>query len=199
TAVYLDAGAGFSSYKWSEGSTEQKITVTKAGKYWVELVNDKGCIGRDTVEVKYANPRAVIRSGPRSFCSGSSARLESDMTDPGFTYQWQKNGLDIDGATLPHLEVSESGRYKLIINAGECSSNSPESEVTIIPVPMAELGDNVTLCEGQTITLKANTGGPFNYLWSNGTTSETITSGAAGQYWVKVWNTCDTVSDTVYP
>ncbi|MDB4516742.1 gliding motility-associated C-terminal domain-containing protein [Crocinitomicaceae bacterium] len=34
--VILDAGLGFDSYLWSNGSTNQTITATTAGTYWVE-------------------------------------------------------------------------------------------------------------------------------------------------------------------
>lgn len=47
------------------------------------------------------------------------------------------------------------------------------------------IGDDVTICEGQTTTLDA---GPDkeSYLWSNGDTSQNITVSTPGDYWVKV-------------
>ena len=51
TPYTLDAGAGFSSYLWSNGATSSSIVVDTTGNYWVELTNSDGCIGSDTVHV----------------------------------------------------------------------------------------------------------------------------------------------------
>ncbi|MBI9066309.1 MAG: PKD domain-containing protein [Salinivirgaceae bacterium] len=50
-SLTLDAGAGFVSYDWSTGSTEQTITVTETGEYWVVVTNNKGCSASDTVTI----------------------------------------------------------------------------------------------------------------------------------------------------
>ena len=37
--MIFDAGAGFSSYEWQDGSTGQTFTATETGIYWVEVSN----------------------------------------------------------------------------------------------------------------------------------------------------------------
>ncbi len=39
------------SYQWSTGATTPTITVDTTGTYWVYLVDNNGCSGRDTVQV----------------------------------------------------------------------------------------------------------------------------------------------------
>jgi gliding motility-associated-like protein len=41
----------FASYRWSTGGTATKLIVDKAGKYWLQVRDDKGCVGTDTVVV----------------------------------------------------------------------------------------------------------------------------------------------------
>ncbi|MCD4732505.1 MAG: hypothetical protein K8R74_18025, partial [Bacteroidales bacterium] len=45
--LILDAGDGFSSYIWQDGSSNQYFYVDLSGIYWVEVTNDMGCIARD--------------------------------------------------------------------------------------------------------------------------------------------------------
>ncbi len=47
----LDAGPGFASYFWSDGSTGQTLTVTQTGEYSVTVTNANGCEAADSVTV----------------------------------------------------------------------------------------------------------------------------------------------------
>ena len=47
----LDAGAGYASYAWSDGSMLQTLAVSDSGVYWVEVTDTNGCSGSDTVAV----------------------------------------------------------------------------------------------------------------------------------------------------
>ncbi|GAA5100008.1 hypothetical protein GCM10023210_38030 [Chryseobacterium ginsengisoli] len=54
----LDAGSGFTSYKWSTGATTQSINNVAVGTYWVDLKTGD-CVARQTVKV-YASEQPVI-------------------------------------------------------------------------------------------------------------------------------------------
>ena len=47
----LDAGAGFSSYLWSDGSTNQTLVVNAPGTYSVTVTGANGCTGTDSIDV----------------------------------------------------------------------------------------------------------------------------------------------------
>ncbi len=47
----LDAGAGFTSYLWQDGSTNQTFSATNTGIYYVEANDGGGCVDRDTVSL----------------------------------------------------------------------------------------------------------------------------------------------------
>jgi gliding motility-associated-like protein len=73
-------------------------------------------------------------------------------------------------------------------------------QVFNFPVPTAavlpNLGPNVTICSGQTITLQSTTS--FNsYLWNNGQTTATISINSPGIYWLDVPSGCSTVRDSI--
>ncbi|GAA4167082.1 hypothetical protein GCM10022217_41900 [Chryseobacterium ginsenosidimutans] len=54
----LDAGPGFTAYKWSTGATTQTISNVAVGTYWVDLKTGE-CTTRQTVKV-YASEQPVI-------------------------------------------------------------------------------------------------------------------------------------------
>ena len=49
--IELNAGAGFESYSWSDGSELQTITISEAGLYWVNVF-DGICYNTDTINIE---------------------------------------------------------------------------------------------------------------------------------------------------
>jgi len=49
----IDAGPGYESYLWPNGSTQQTYSVEETGTYWVEVTNDLGCPNRDSVTITF--------------------------------------------------------------------------------------------------------------------------------------------------
>ncbi|MBL7775758.1 MAG: hypothetical protein JNK89_07120, partial [Saprospiraceae bacterium] len=49
SSATFDAGAGYFSYLWSDGSNGQTLTVSTPGEYWVETIDFCGFRRRDTV------------------------------------------------------------------------------------------------------------------------------------------------------
>jgi len=47
--IKLDAGLGFASYKWQDGSTDPQILATTEGIYWVTVTDYNGCQATDSV------------------------------------------------------------------------------------------------------------------------------------------------------
>jgi gliding motility-associated-like protein len=53
--LLLKTTVGFKSYSWSTGSTEPAIKIKKPGEYWLQVTDQQGCIGKDTVMVSPGN------------------------------------------------------------------------------------------------------------------------------------------------
>ncbi|MCX6282484.1 MAG: hypothetical protein NTU51_11040 [Bacteroidetes bacterium] len=58
------------------------------------------------------------------------------------------------------------------------------------------LGPDVAVCQGNSATFDAGSGWS-TYLWNTGATTQTITTGTAGQYWVKATNAQCIAYDTI--
>jgi gliding motility-associated-like protein len=51
TGRALDAGPGYASYLWNNGSTGPSIDITQPGVYWVSVMDQHGCVAADTTHV----------------------------------------------------------------------------------------------------------------------------------------------------
>jgi hypothetical protein len=47
----LDAGSGFASFEWQDGSTDQTLTISASGVYWVEAQDQNGCTVVDSINI----------------------------------------------------------------------------------------------------------------------------------------------------
>lgn len=63
----------FASYLWSTGETTRAAVITNTGKYWLEVRDNNGCIGKDSVIV---NPKQCMEGlyVPTAFTPNSDGR-----------------------------------------------------------------------------------------------------------------------------
>lgn len=85
-------------------------------------------------------------------CEGDTFPLEVTDTQPGYRYQWFRNGAPIDGETLPLFTVTEEGMYHVGVNA--CGDHFVFSDsITVrfhrLEKPTTRDG-NIIVCQGQT-------------------------------------------------
>ncbi len=91
-----------------------------------------GCIGGSPgVAFSGALNTGTSVNGSTTFCVGGSIALVIPYT-PGYTYQWQRNNIDIPGATDTLLTSTTAGTYNVIINFGGCTTTSPPTVVTVV-------------------------------------------------------------------
>lgn len=119
SSVTLDAGPGYSSYKWfkdqSEIATTRTIVVTTTGQYEA-FVTSEGCSGSNAVKVLVhpLPPKPVI-------VQVGSELISSDAT----TYWWSFNGKEIQDATGQHQDILGSGVYTVTItDSNGCENTS---------------------------------------------------------------------------
>ncbi len=174
---------GPGSLTWSDGSSGTSLTVGTAGIYWVES-NDNGCVQRDTTIVSFA-PLPLINFGADDvLCPDDTLQL--DATNTGASYVWN------DGSTLPQLTVTAPGTYFVTASIGSCSTSDTIQVTYELPLV---LGPDTLLCETESITLSTLL--PGSYLWSDGSTTSSVTVSQTGIY-VLTLTTADCVQrDTV--
>jgi hypothetical protein len=180
----LDAGTGYSSYRWSTGETTQTITVTQSGLYTVTVTIGPCTLTSAAVRIITESLLVPIvnASGSFSFCEGDSVVLTAE---PGFkTYHWST------GEVTRSIVVKKSGSYTVAVqDPGGCIGLSVPIIVTVYPAlkPVINPGGG-TICEGDSLILDAGDG-YAKYEWSDGSSARYLTIRTAGTYRVKVTDT----------
>jgi hypothetical protein len=184
-SVSLDAGSGYLDYSWSNGSSDQVITVSTPGVFEVTVVDQFGCSGSDDEIVSILQlPNAVIQpSGTIAICSADTVTLSASNTFA--SYEWSP-GLQ----TTPSIEVWQAGTYTVTVvdpNNG-CEATSDEVVVTVnSSVPPTIVPSGATeFCAGGSVSLSVAPGPYSSFLWSSGSTTPSIVITQTGDYGVTV-------------
>lgn len=105
----------------------------------------------------------ISYTGSASVC-GTSLLLEAPGSGP---YKWQKDNVDIPGATSQTFLATVSGKYTVAFGAG----TTPALTVAINPVPVAAFTYTNNVCSGTSVQFNGSvTSGtaPFTYAWTFG-------------------------------
>ncbi|MDA9792165.1 S8 family serine peptidase [Schleiferiaceae bacterium] len=193
-SVVLSAPSGM-SYAWSTGATSQTVTQSSSGQVGLTITDANGCTSAAspvTVNVYSVPAMTVTSASSTSICQGESVTLQAGG---GFSsYAWS------NGATNQNLIATTAGSYSVTGTTSDgCTATSAAQTVTVNTVPSATItnaGSSV-LCSGGSATLSAPSG-MSSYLWSDGSTSQSITTSTAGNYTVTVTNAggCSATSPT---
>lgn len=185
------------TYKWSNGETRKNNNVDQEGSYWVEVVNEIGCSGRDTVFVDVIEKPAaeIIPDGPVAFCEGDSVGLSARPGGNSYEYLWS------NGSTAKEITVYNEGEYTLEVTDQYGCTGYDTITVSFVPPPdtRIELTGTNPFCPGDSVLLEANPQDEdFVYTWSTGDQNESIIARAAGEYILTITNASGcSASDTL--
>lgn len=179
--VDIAATPGY-GYVWSNGKTTATITASTSGNYSVTVMDGAGCTAVAGPIIITANPQpAVPATTPASPINLCVAQSISVSTVASAAYLWS------NGATSQATLLNAAGTYSVTVsNSFGCTRQSlpiivnSGSSVTAIAVANGP----TTVCVGTSLTLSASAGS--GYLWSNGSTVQTISPAMTGSYFVTV-------------
>ncbi|MCI4668810.1 MAG: gliding motility-associated C-terminal domain-containing protein [Bacteroidia bacterium] len=151
------------SHEWNDLSTDSILLVSDAGTYSVRVFNECGSAEDQTVVTASISP-LVDLGDDFEVCNDQTIFLDAFW--PGATYQWT------DGVTTSNREINEEGIFSVNVS-NECGTVSDEVRVThLFPPEAVDLGQDLTLCEGDSIILDASqptTFPPVFFRWQDGT------------------------------
>ncbi|CAL1518135.1 gliding motility-associated C-terminal domain-containing protein [Chitinophaga sp. MM2321] len=189
-SIMLTVNSNGGRIKWQTGETSNSIIVNQPGGYWVAVSRDN-CVVRDTVNVRM-KPGITLDLGPdRNICPDGTVAFDGTNPD-AISYLWN------DGDTNPVKQVSKAGRYKLAVMDRFCQRVYLDSvRVNITGIPKINLGNDTTMCKGETLTLRAEGGGITSARWDNGSSGPTLEVTNGGTYTVTVFNDCGSATDNI--
>ena len=172
----LNATGGV-SYLWEDGTTTNTYPATVSGFYTVTVTNAEGCSATASTTVTVNPLPEVVITGSTTICPGGSTVLTATGAD---SYMWS------NGSSNPSIPVNMFGQYSVIgTSAAGCFSTASVTVLVSQP-PVITISGNTDICAGESTTLTAN--GGVSYMWSNGSTADTLVATTAGNWQVIGYN-----------
>lgn len=180
--------------RWNDGTSSSTRTLTTAGVYTVSVYDPATCqSASDTIELRFRpSVEPTITLSKPSVCEGDSLTLT--VEGPFVSYLWNT------GATTQSITVRTAGQYQCtVVDTNGCTRSATATAI-IHPNPEPTIAANraLRICLDETVILSAPEGFDV-YRWSSGESSQSITVGEGGSWFVTVIDSfgCVGVSDTV--
>ncbi len=154
------------------------ILPTDEGDYSLAVSNICGMAESGAVHISVrSRPKILVQPISQTVCTGSPVSFEVQVADnESYTYQWQKDGLNITAANAAVLSISaanstDQGNYSVIIGSDLCGwTQSDKAKLSIRSMPMItglHLPASKKICEGSDIALVADVTGsdPITIQW----------------------------------
>jgi|GEM_PF-1136573 len=199
---------GGATYSNLAGETSSTLTVSSVtppmSGYKYRCIITGACTPADTSDsgtlTVYAAPAISVQPAAATVCEQGDTSFSVTASGQEINYQWQSsddNGVtwdSITGANASTLLLNavstaiNNYRYRVIVN-GSCtpSVTSANALLTVNALPIVNLGNDTTICYGNTVTIDAGAG--FSkYSWSTGTSTQSIIVDTTGVYFVEITN-----------
>ncbi len=176
------------TYTWSTGDTTATITGLAPGAYTVTVEDANGCTHVQTVTVNSFNCTliATITTTPLS-CFGANdgtATVAANDGIPPYAYLWSTGDTTATATNLAPgtytVTVTDDAGCSQVLSAQ--ISSPPALQANASATPETGLNRN----DGTATAAPVGGTPPYNYTWSNGGNTPTITGLAPGTYTVTV-------------
>jgi hypothetical protein len=177
------------SFLWQDMSTADTLLVTTAGVYYVQVMDFCSTFSDTIVVTLTTNPPNLLLPSSISLCQGDSLTIESGIQ--GVNYLWN------DQSQADTLRVFTPGTYSLTVS----NTCGVDMDTVIVvdggSVPVVDLGQDISICNGDSILLLPGFSNVNTWLWQDGTTDTAYHITTNGIINVEVANFCGVAVDTL--
>lgn len=145
-------------------ASSQSISGLSPGTYTAIITDVFGCSTSKDFIITEPPPIVSSITGSSIICSGYTATLTATGSN---NYLWST------GATSDIIVINPvvTTNYSVIVSNGNCSDTA-FAVLSVVPIPVATISGNDSICIGQKINLTAQ--GGTTYQWNTGETINTI-------------------------
>ncbi len=186
--VTASGGSGSYTYRWNTGATTPTLSALATGVYSVTVTDaaNTACFSTTLVSVGNAGgPQLTVASITPASCVGATgaASVTASGGSPAYTYQWST------GSVTAGINAVVAGVYSVTV-----TDQSGCKDVTLVTIPStpgnltATISGTASAC-GQatgTATVTASGSSGYQYLWSTGAMTASVSGLSAGTYTVKI-------------
>ncbi len=174
-------------YLWSDNSAQNSINTNQLGWHYVDIYQGV-CTANDSVHVaENAYPTFTLPT-PVAFCETENIEIGiANNTD--WTYEWS------NGVFTSTQSINTPGAYALTAKNGTCATTQ-QMDVTMDAMPTIDLDSVYQICDGNLVELSVPFFPNWQYTWNNGSTANSLTVNAPGNYVLSIVNGTCSVADS---
>ena len=187
--VYASGGTFPYQYQWDDPMIQavQKALMLPAGIYTVTVTDRNGCSAQTAVTVtspteimvNFTNVSGEICAGD---CMGQ-ATVNASGGVGGYQFDWEDNNIPPGVQTV--MNLCEGSYTVTITDDNGCTKVNQVAvdTATVIDVQFTGISPSCANAQDGSITTQISGGSlPYNYLWSNGSSTSDLQNLACGQY-----------------
>ncbi len=150
------------------------VTTQDAGEYYCLATNPLGTTVSAAAYVAVNQlPRILQQPETPIACSGQNLTITVVADGPNLVFQWQKDGLNLAGATQPalffeNIDSSDTGIYRCVISNGCGTLTSWDVPLIVeqsVQITLQPINTYLKLEESLTLRVAASGSQPINYQW----------------------------------
>jgi len=179
------------SWKWPNGGNTTNYTATTSGTKILSIY-DSLCnySFTDTFEISYKSKAVADILKPSDIRCDDMNVIAQAVYNPDYTYKWST------GSDSSSTVIKNQGWFVLTVS-NQCGSSQDSIFIVQRYSPEIDLGNDVILCTGDSLSIGVVKNSNYTYLWNDGLTDVSRIAKTETQYILSATNGCGTTPDTL--